>query len=66
MKIKDILAGVLAVLTLNFIGYLAFAFMALEWNPFHWGVFMRCGQSLIFIWSMGQFLGYLARIKRNG
>lgn len=66
MKTKDILAGVLAVLTLNFICYLSFAFMALEWNPFHWGVFMRCGQSLIFIWSMGQFLGYLARIKRNG
>lgn len=66
MKIKDILAGVLAVLTLNFIGYLAFAFIALEWNPFRWGVFMRCCQSLIFIWSMCQCFSYLEGLKRNG
>lgn len=66
MKIKDIRAGVLAVLTLNFIGYLSFAFITLEWNPFHWGAFARCGQALIFIWSMGQFFSYLARLKRNG
>ena len=66
MKTKDILAGVLAVLTLNFIGYLCFAFIGLEWNPLHWGVFMRCGQSLIFLWSMWLFISYLARLKRNG
>lgn len=66
MKTKDIRAGLLAVLTLNFIGYLSFVFITLEWNPFHWGVFMRCGQALIFIWSMGQFFSYLARLKRNG